>query len=121
MDRFLHSQQAKALVIASKKCGLDSHVSFIEKKSELYTWADKIAGRFFRKRMPVKKSYLYCDSLDIDFFFLEDGTAIYTYAGYADCRDATEEKIVNAFRIANLMRQEMQNAIKTLQEQEGAE
>lgn len=116
MERYLHSQQAKALEIASKKCGLDCHVSFIEKKSELYTWADKIAGRFFRKRMPVKKSYLYCNSLDVDFFFLEDGTAVYTYAGYAEQRDATEEKIINAFRIANKMRLEMESAIKELQE-----
>lgn len=113
MERYLHSQQAKALEVAAKKCGLDCHISFIEKKSQLYTWADRIAGRFFRKMMPVKRSYLYCDSLDIDFFFLEDGTAVYTYAGYADQRDATE-KIVDAFCIANKMRLEMETAIKAL-------
>lgn len=117
MERYLHSQQAKALEIASKKCGLDCHVSFIEKKSQLYTWADKIAGRFFRKQMPIKRSYLYCNSLDVDFFFLKDGTAVYTYAGYADERDATE-KITDAFYIANKMRREMENAIKGLQEGE---
>ena len=118
MERYLHSRQAKALEIASKKCGLDCHISFIEKKSCLYTWADKIASRFFRKGMPIKKSYLYCNSLDIDFFFLEDGTAVYTYAGYADQRDATEEKIITAFYMANKMRHEMENAIKGLQEGE---
>lgn len=114
MDKHLHSQQAEALRIAAKKCGLDSHITIIERKADLSTWADKIYGRFFSKYKPVKRSYLYCETLDCNFFFLPDGEAAYTYAGYADHRDATEEKIINAFRIANKMRFEMEVAIRAL-------
>lgn len=116
MERYLHSQQAKAIEIAAKKCGLDAHITIFERKSDLQTWADRIFGRFYKKYKPVKRSYLYCEALDCDFFFLPDGEAAYTYAGYADHRDATEDKIINAFRIANKMRLEMEAALQEVKE-----
>lgn len=121
MERYLHSQQAKAIEIAAKKCGLDCHITRFERKADLQTMADKIFKRFFVKYKPVKRSFLYCDTLDCNFFFLPDGEAAYTYAGYADHRDATEEKIVNAFRLANRMRLEMEAALKEVQVVEGCE
>lgn len=116
MERYLHSQQAKAIQIAAKKCGLDAHITTFERKADLSTWADKLYKRFFIKYKPIKRSFLYCESLDCNFFFLPNGEAVYTYAGFADHRDATEEKIVNAFRIANKMRFEMEAALQKIKE-----
>lgn len=111
-------QQTQAMEQAFKQYNLDCHIVYKERKSEFYTWAERIAKMFFRNRkgMPVKNSYMYCNALDMCFFFLEDGTAIYTYAGYADKRDATEEKIVNAFRIANKVRTAMEEALAKMGE-----
>lgn len=110
--RYTNEQQIEALVQASKICKLHAHITTFQRKSDLQTWADRIIGIFYRKHMPIKRSYMMCSTLDMDFFFTKDGEAVYTYAGYADNRDATEEKIVNAFRMANRMREEMQKAIQ---------
>lgn len=110
--KYTIEQQTEALAEASKICNLDAHITTFERKSDLHTWADRIIGIFYRKNIPVKRSYMMCSTLDMDFFFTKEGEAVYTYAGYADSRDATEEKIVNAFRMANKMKEEMQKAIE---------
>lgn len=112
---YTEEQFAKALEISAKQCGLYAHICYLEKKSDMSTWADRIIGSFFRKGMPIKKSYMRCNTLDMTFFYLADGEAVYTYSGYADKRDATEEQIVNAFRKANEMRVAMEQALKRLE------
>ena len=112
---YKEKQFADAIEQAAKKCGLDSHVSYISKKSDMQTWADRVIGFFFRKGMAIKRSYMMCDTLDMTFFFLKNGEAMYTYAGQADKRDATENKIVNAFRKANEMRIEMEKALAEME------
>lgn len=109
--KYTVEQQTQAMEQAFKQYNLDCHIVYKERKSEFHTWAEQIAKRFFRKGMPIKNSYMYCNALDMCFFFLKDGTAIYTYAGYADQWDGTEEKIVNAFRIANKVRTAMEEAL----------
>lgn len=108
---YTEEQFEEALKISAKQCGLDAHVSHLYKKSDKQTWADRIIGIFFRKGMPIKRSYMWCNTLDMTFFFLKDGTAVYTYSGYADNRDANEERIVQAFRKANEMRLAMEQAL----------
>ena len=112
MVEYTEEQFAKALQISAKKCGLDAHISWLDKKANMSTWADRIIGVFYRKGMPIKRSYMYCNSLDMTFFFSKNGKAVYTYSGYADKRDATEEKIVNAFRKANEMRIVMEQTLE---------
>ena len=113
----LHTEKqfADAIEKAAKKCGLDSHINYINKKTDMRTWADRVIGVFFRKGMAIKRSYMMCDALDMTFFFLKNGKAVYTYAGYADKRDACEEKIVEAFRKANQMRIEMEKALAEME------
>ena len=113
---YTEEQFAKALEISSNKCGLDAHISWLDKKSDMQTWADRIIGIFFRKGMPIKRSYMWCNSLDMTFFFLKNGEAVYTYSGFADARDANDEKIVQAFRKANEMREAMEQALKQMGE-----
>ena len=107
-----------AIEKAAKACGLDAHISFLNKKSEMVTWADRVIGIFFRKGMAVKRSYMMCDTLDMTFFFTKNGRAIYTYAGYADMRDASDKRIVTAFRKANEMRNEMEKALAEMNKKE---
>ena len=111
--RYSHELQARAIEIAANKLGLDAHITYFNRKMDLHTWADRIMGFWHRKGIPVKRSYLMCDCLDVNFFFTENGAAVYTYAGYADARDGNE-KIVEAFKKANTMREEMQRTIERL-------
>lgn len=116
--KYSNEQQARAMHEACRKVGVDSHITLLIYKKDMQTRADKIIGFFWRKAMPIKRSYMYCDSLDMTFFFTENGEAVYSYAGYADKRDATEEKIVNAFRKANELRLEMEKELAKLSEVE---
>ena len=112
MMRYTHKQQAEAMEKAAKKLNLDAHITILQYKKDLHTWADRILARFFRKDMPIKRSYLFCDSLDVDFFFTEDGEATFTYAGYADHRELEEDKLIKAMCMAKQMREEMQKNIE---------
>lgn len=82
--KYTHEQQEEALMNACSNCGLGRSLEYIKYKNELRTWADKIMGGWFRKLMPCKKSYLYCTSLDINFFYNQDGKACFSYSGYSD-------------------------------------
>lgn len=98
-----NEQQAKLITAACKEAGLDGHIRWIEGKKQADTWAEKIAIRFKDGNpLPVKNSYMYCDTLDMCFFYNEAGTPFMTYAGYvtADSKDITEGKLLEAFRMA---------------------
>jgi hypothetical protein len=117
--KYSNEIQAEAIERAAKRLKLDAHINYCDYKKYLHGWADRIMKMWFRKGMPYKRSFLMCNSLDVNFFFMKEGEAAYTYAGYADNRDAQEKKIVEAFRKANKMREYMQEeAEKLLQEVE---
>ena len=110
-----NEKQVNALTKASKRCKLSAHIDFAYKKSDCSnTWAEKIMQRWYRKLMPYKSSYMFCDTMDLCFFFGKDNRPMYTYAGYADLeRDATEERIIKAFKTANLMLKYMKEEIES--------
>ena len=96
-------QQAELIAAACKEAGLDAHICMIDNKKQAGTLAEKIAMRFKGKgSLPVKNSYMYCDTLDVCFFYNEAGTPFMTYAGYvtADSKDITEGKLIEALRKA---------------------
>ncbi len=111
-------QQAEAITKACKTLGLDGHITWHTKAVDAYTWAEKISARFRngRRPRPVKNSYMYCDTLDMCFFYGgEHGDMPYmTYAGFvtADSRDITEKKLVNAFEKATFVLKEMRRIAK---------
>lgn len=96
---------------------MDNHTVRFERKTDLVTCSDRIIGFFYRRNMPVRKSYMYCDALDMTFFYDQSGNAIYTYAGKADERDSGV-LLVNAFSKAEEIRKEMQKAIKEVNRKE---
>lgn len=96
-------KQAELIHNACRECGLDGHVKRIEGKQDVQSWAEKIAERFRNKRnMPIKNSYMYCDQLDMCFFYTEWDLPVVTYAGYAGVNDMdiTQGKLEQAFRKA---------------------
>lgn len=96
-------KQAELIQKACRECGLDGHVKWIERKQDVQSWAEKIAERFRNKRnMPIKNSYMYCDQLDMCFFYTEWDLPVVTYAGYAGVNDTdiTQGKLEQAFRKA---------------------
>ncbi len=108
--KYTLEQQEQAIVKACKEYGLDCHIAQYEHKKELGTWADKIMGNWFRKSMPFKRSCMYCERLDMNFFFSEDGTAMFTYAGYCDSSDEAGN-LQKAIMIANRVRLRMKQNI----------
>ena len=67
-----NEKQAELIAIACKESGLDGHIKWIDRSSDAHTWAERIAnGIRLRngKRLPVKNSYMYCDTLDMCFFY----------------------------------------------------
>lgn len=97
-------QQAEIIEKACKLANLGTHIAEIKSRRDACTWADRIAYQHKNGRqiMPVKKSYVYCDTLDMTFYFLRGTTPAVAYAGYttAMSRDATGG-LVNAFAKAN--------------------
>lgn len=98
-------RQAELISKACKEAGLDSHIRLIERRKEAQTWAEKIAVQFMQagQQLPVKNSYMFCDTLDMCFFYTPQGVPQVAYAGYAtaDSADITKGKLVEAFRKAD--------------------
>ena len=117
MKEVNHELQVNAIAAAAKKCKLDAHIIVAYRKNDCgYTWANKIMGRWYRRKMPYKNSYMFCDTMDLCFFFNENNEPMYTYAGYADLeRDAREDKNVDAFKKANLMLKYMKEEIERME------
>lgn len=84
MKYYSFDARAALLARAMRKCDLDSHIKNMEFKKDAGTWAERIATRFYEKAcFPVKNSYMFCDSLDMCFFYDKDMVPTVTYAGYA--------------------------------------
>lgn len=98
-------RQALLISRACKEAGIDSHVRLMQGKKQAQTWAEKIAAQFMQngQHLPVKNSYMFCDTLDMCFFYGPGDTPKVAYAGHAgaDEKDITEGKLVEAFRKAD--------------------
>ena len=79
-----NSLQHEALEQACKQLGMDSHITIIQSAKDCRTDADKKAYNIIGKPFVVKRSYLNCNSLDVTFFYNNEGEATYTYCGYGD-------------------------------------
>lgn len=75
MNRLTIEQERGALYNAARTVGLDAHITYMERKGDAHTYAEKLMLNSYRKGMPYKSSYLYCDTLDACFFFDHDGRA----------------------------------------------
>lgn len=104
-------RQAELIHKACRAAGLDAHIRVINRKKDATTWAEKIAVQFMQagQQLPVKNSYMFCDTLDMCFFYGPGDTPKVAYAGHAgaDERDITDGKLSEAFRRAATVLQAM--------------
>ena len=78
MNRLTIEQEREAIYAAARKSNLDAHIQTMDRKSDAHTCAEKLMLSSYRKGMPYKSSYLYCDTLDACFYFDHDGRACVT-------------------------------------------
>ena len=111
-------QQARAITKACIEAGLDSHITWHNCAADAHTWAERISVRFRdgRQPRPVKNSYMFCDTLDMCFFYggPQHDIPYMTYAGYvtAGSPDITEGKLVEAFNKAGAVLRIMKRLAK---------
>lgn len=111
------TKQAQIIEQACKDAGIDSHIEWHNNKKDAHTWAERISIRFKNGRQPrpVKNSYMYCDALDMCFFFGGPNCDIphMAYAGYvtSESPDITQGKLEAAFAHANVVLQIMRREV----------
>lgn len=114
-------REAKIIAVACERAGYDSHIRWITNKRAANTWAEKVAMRFKLDKipLPVKSSYIYCDTLDMCFFFVSGKYPAFSYAGYATVGSADARYgLVEAFEKANLILNYMQEELEKGSESE---
>ena len=111
------AKEKQAIIIhnACKKAGVDSHVKWIFRKNDARTMAEQIANQFKDvnakdKSFPVKNSYMYCDALDLCFFFNKRNKACFSFSGFSfsGSDDLRKKRLVEAFKKAELIVDYMQ-------------
>ena len=97
---------------ACKECGLDRHIKVLELKCHATTLPEKRANehRKMHSKMPVKSTFMYCDGLDMTFFFDRQNKACVSFFGWArdGGKDLAEGKLQEAFVKAGQMVETMQ-------------
>ena len=104
-------KQAELIHTACVESGLDGHIKWIEQHKDAHTAAERLADTSRNYRvLPVKNSYMYCDSLDMCFFYSRHNNASLAYSGctlYAST-DIKDGKIIKAFELATKVLARMQ-------------
>lgn len=110
-------QKVKIIHDSARECNLDCHVEIAEKKSELYTLAEKGMGMFgWYKNMPHKNSYLYFDSVDACFYISESDQACVVFSAKwnVGSKDLSIGRFEKALIVINKMLETMQSKINEL-------
>lgn len=104
-------KQEKCIEIACKECGLGSQAVWFSKDLRPTTPAQKMMQEIINKEtFPAKISFMFCDELDMCFFYGPDGTARCTYSGTAKAgSDDIKHNLVMAFKTAEQVLEKMQS------------
>lgn len=103
-------KQAELIEKACRENELDGHIKWIQKKADAQNYAEIIAEQYRNgKDLPVKNSYMYCNTLNMCFFFDPTGFPCMSYSGYAfvDSQDLCEGNLQKAFEKAKAVLQTM--------------
>lgn len=97
---------------ACRECGINTHIKILALKSDASTTPEKMANQWrkMHSQMPVKSSFVGCETLDMTFFFDNQDKACVSFSGYArhGGEDLTEGNLQKAFVIAGKMVETMQ-------------
>lgn len=99
-------QQVDIISACASDLKMDCHINYMERRADARTWAEKMmVGRDYRKGMPYKRSFLWCKTVDICFYFSENGKACATMssAWWAGCQDMSSGNAVKAVEKINSM------------------
>ena len=108
-------EQADILYQAAKNLSYDGHITWLDSKKRLPKWTEARAVQMSafhgtKEQTPVKNSYMFCDALDMCFFFDKNNHASFSYSGVATVNrdDIVKHNLVDAFRRAEIFLAEMQ-------------
>ena len=104
---------------------LDAHIKPLHSKKDVHTLAEKAATGHLNyvRDMPVKNSTMYCNGLDMCFYF-ECGVPSFSFAGHTsiDRSDVKNGSLVEAFetavKIITRMQELKEEYLRELQEKE---
>lgn len=105
-----NEKQERCITEACKECGLGGSVIWFSDDIKPHTPAQKIIREIVNKNtFPSKISFMFCDELDMCFFFGPDGAPRCTYSGTAKAgSDDIRHNIVAAFEKAEKVLDMMQ-------------
>ena len=105
-------KQAELIQKACRENNLDQHIKWICSNRDATTAAERFANRhrFQGERLPVKNSCMYCENMDICFFFDRCGNACFSYAGHTitGAPNLVKHHLQRAFSIAEKVVSRMQ-------------
>ena len=105
-------KQAEIIQTVCWENNLNKHIKWICCNRDAITAAERFANRhrFRGERLPVKNSCMYCENMDICFFFDRCGNACFSYAGHtiSDAPDLVKHHLERAFAIAEKVVRRMQ-------------
>lgn len=109
----LATKQAENIQLACLENDLGGSITWFSAKRKPHTEAEKIASKHKSKpNFPSKVSFMYCDELDMCFFYDTSGNACVTYSGIARAGSGDiREGLVKAFQIAEKVLDRMQELV----------
>lgn len=118
-------QQAEIISDCASDLKMDCHISYMNRKVDAATWAERnMVGRSYRKGMPYKRSYLWCDTVDICFYFDDNSKACATMssAWWSKCEDMNSGNAVKAIeKIGSMLGYMQAKANETISSLDGGD
>ena len=104
------TKQAEHIQKACLECGLSGNITWISDHLKPTTPAGKIMMEIKnRSDFPSKISFMFCDELDMCFFYEADGTARCSFSGATRAgSEDIKHNIVSAFKIAEKVLEKME-------------
>lgn len=106
---------------AMRKAFIDAHVAHVQRKADLHTYADFIAGMFRqgKKEFLVKRSYMFLNSVDFTFYWTAEGKAAFSFSGWAGHGLEDVAKLPEAFQTAKRVVEDMQDFFEEAKREAG--
>lgn len=109
-EEALLKKQAEYMKAACKEAGIGGHAVLFAGGIKPTTEAQKIAAEIVgKKEFLAKISFMYCDELDMCFFYDQTGAARMSYSGVTKAgSDDIRHNLVMAFKTAEIILDKMQ-------------
>lgn len=110
-EKITQERQRKHIEEACKEAGLGGHVTWFSDSIKPTTHATSMAADILRKKnFPAKCSFMFCDELDMCFFYSQDGIARVTFSGETKAgSEDIRHNIIMAFKTAEKVLDIMQD------------